>query len=95
MIELLSGELESLAEGFMVFDQDYSPQMKNHPYYQDIMKDQFDTYRDLERVWGSDLFKDDPKFRASNTLLIDSEDVKVQLWLENSIITDPYTFTDV
>lgn len=51
--------------------------MKNHPYYQDIMKDQFDTYRDLERVWGSDLFKDDPKFRASNTLLIDSEDVKV------------------
>ena len=34
-------------------------------------------------------------FNESNTLLIDSESEKVQLWLENSLIIDPYSKEDV
>ena len=30
-----------------------------------------------------------------NTILIDSDSRKVQLWLENTIITEPYTREDV
>ena len=34
-------------------------------------------------------------FNESNTLLIDSESEKVQLWMENSLIIDPYSKEDV
>ena len=69
--------------------------MREHPYYSELLRDPFDTYRDLERVWAtSDVFKG-LVFDQKNTLLVDSDSLKVQLFLENSIVTEPYTLEEV
>lgn len=60
----------------------------------DILKDEpYDRYRNLEQVWS---FPDlQGKFDSSNTLLIDSDDKKVQLCLDNAITNRPYGMHDV
>ena len=70
--------------------------MKESDYYKKLMPEGEDwaTYRDLTKVFN------DPKiqqkaFAASNTLLIDSEAEKVQLWLSNSLVVEPYSKEDV
>lgn len=84
MIELLKDELEVMrtSENFFVFDQPYSPLMKDHKYYKDILEEPYDRYRDLNTVWNCEHFineygADNLKFNAKNTLLIDSDDKKV------------------
>lgn len=67
--------------------------MKKHPYMDQIKDETYDRYRDLNGVWADEQCKD--KFMKHNTLLIDSDDKKVQLHLENSITNEPYTFEDV
>ena len=68
--------------------------MKYSKYYSELAENEWDTYRDLQKVFQSNIFAL-KKFDRKNTLLIDSESEKVQLWLENSLIIDPYTKEDV
>ena len=44
-------------------------------------------------MWTSDICRD--RFNETNTLLIDSDDTKVQLCLENAIVDRPYGPNDV
>jgi len=95
MTEFLQNELQPLASRFLLFDQIHSPLMREHPYYSELLRDPFDTYRDLEKVWATpDVFKG-LVFDQKNTLLIDSDSLKVQLFLENSIVTQAYTLEEV
>jgi hypothetical protein len=67
--------------------------MRDHPYLKDILDEPYDRYRDLYRVWDSTLLGG--LYNKHNTLLIDSDDKKVQLHLENAITNEPYSFRDV
>ena len=50
--------------------------MKYSKYYQELAENDWDTYRDLQKVFESNLFAL-KKFDSKNTLLIDSESEKV------------------
>ena len=68
--------------------------MRNNAYYKKAMLEPYDTFRDLKKIF------DDPvcQQRGCNqrsTILIDSESRKCQLWLDNTIISQPYTKEDV
>jgi len=52
MIEILKDDLEFLSQNFTVFDQKYNRLMKDHPYYTNLKKENYDMYRDLESVWA-------------------------------------------
>jgi hypothetical protein len=58
------------------------------------MKDQWDTYRDLNKVHAHDFCKEN-KINLSNTLVVDSDPRKVQLCLANSITSEEYCKPDV
>ena len=95
MHELLQGEvLEGLKTQIGIFDREYCTQMRHFKYYSEISDEPYDTFRDLQKVFD-DKFCKDNGFNASNTLLIDSDSKKVQLWLDNSLITEPYLKEDV
>ena len=93
MTKLLTDDLLPITQNFTVFDQTYCPLMRDHPYYKDLLVDPYDRYRNLHLVWASEICKN--KFNETNTLLIDSDDTKVQLCLENSIVDKPYDLNAV
>ena len=64
--------------------------MSENPEYAKIAENEWDTYRDLDKVFKK--FKD---FTRESTLVIDSESIKVQLCRENAIISTPYRSCDV
>ena len=68
--------------------------MKDHPYYTEIKKESYDRYRDLNEVFKSEICIK-AGFSFNNTLLIDSDSDKVQLFLENSIVNEPYNIQDI
>ena len=68
--------------------------MKDHPYYTEIKTENYDRYRDLNEVFKSKVCTEN-EFSFHNTLMIDSDSDKVQLFLENSIVNEPYTMKDV
>jgi hypothetical protein len=94
MYELLTDDLMPLLSKFNVFDQSFCPLMKDHPYYTEIKTDTYDRYRDLHEVFKSEICTK-KGFSFHNTLLIDSDSDKVQLFLENSIVNEPYKMEDV
>lgn len=54
--------------------------MKDHPYMKDLLTDPWDRYRDLDQVWKSGILQDEKgsaRFAQHNTLVIDSDAVKV------------------
>ena len=88
--------LQKVSANIGIFDREYCSLMKDCDHYKKLMPEGEDwaTYRDLEKVFA------DPKmqqkgFNATNTLLIDSEAEKVQLWRENSLVVEPFTKEDV
>lgn len=93
MTKLLSEELQPLTQGFTVFDQMYCPRMMDHPYYSKLVGKSYDRYRSLPLVWNTEICED--KYSSANTLLIDSDDNKVQLCLENAIVDRPYDLKDI
>jgi len=66
--------------------------MKEHPYMDKIKTEEWDRYKDLSLVWNHESCQD--KFNKHNTLLMDSDNKKIQLCLENAIKTEPYTLND-
>ena len=68
--------------------------MKSHKYYQKIAKNYWDRYRDLKLVFNTKLCKE-KGFNLQNTLNIDSDSEKVQLNLQNSIVSEPYLVEDI
>ncbi len=67
--------------------------MKDHAVFLQFLVDTYDRYRDLNLVWENELCAG--RFNKENTLLIDSDDTKVQLFLENSITNSPYSQNDI
>lgn len=68
--------------------------MRSLKYYDPIKEEKYDTYRDLHSIF-CDRFSLDRGFTEKNTILVDSESRKVQLWLDNSIVSEPYLKEDV
>lgn len=68
--------------------------MYDHPEYRKLQKKVDEHYRDLSLIWDDEYCKDNG-FDSSNTLMIDSEHVKVQLCLKNCIVNDSYEARDV
>ena len=58
------------------------------------MEKKWDTYRDLEKVFADPWCKKQG-FNLKNTLLVDSDAKKIQLYIPNAIQTKPFGFTDV
>ena len=68
--------------------------MIDDPNYEPLAEDPWDTYRDLNKVFADDFCKKN-SFDQTNTLLVDSDQRKVQFWLQNSITDLEYTKDDV
>jgi hypothetical protein len=85
---------EELLEKVGIFDQEYCSRMAEDKYYSELMKDPWDTYRDLDKVF-SHKFCVDNQINLSNALLVDSDPRKVQLFLANSITSEEYCKEDV
>ena len=95
MHELLSSdELSSLKAQVGIFDREYCSIMRHDKYYKDLADEPYATFRDLQKVFN-DPFCVNNGFDATNTLMIDSDTKKVQLWLSNSLITTPYVKEDI
>ena len=88
------GELEALKNQIGIFDREYCKEMMSLKCYDAIKEEKYDTYRDLQKIFSDDLVRS-RKFSDKNTILIDSDSRKVQLWLDNALITEPYTKEDV
>ena len=96
MSNLLSShsDLFELKKNLTIYDQDFCPLMREHPYMNNLKKETYERYRDLQKVWENEICKK-AGFNKTNTLLIDSDDTKVQLYIENSITNKSYTLEDV
>ena len=73
-----------------IFDSEFCSPMLAHPKYKMIKQNDWDTYRDLEKV-----FKEFNDFSRAETLIIDSDSDKVQLCIENALVVEPYRNCDV
>ena len=72
------------------FDNDYNTPAP------DITGNQYKYIRDLDKVWNSDTIKaQKEKFGPKNTLMLDSNEIRVYNWTENSLITDRFEREDV
>ena len=92
--ELLNGPLEPFKNKFGIFDRDYCNEMRDLKYYKPIMEEPYDSYRDLHRIFKDPILAN-KGYSEETTLLIDSDSRKVQLWLDNTMIDEPFTREDV
>lgn len=92
--ELLNGPLEAIKNKVGIFDRDYCQQMRDLNYYNPIKEEPYDTYRDLHRIFKDPILAS-RCYTEESTLLIDSDSRKVQLWLDNTMIDEPFTREDV
>lgn len=68
--------------------------MRDLKCYSDIKEENYDTYRDLHAIFQHPDCKQ-KGFTEKNTILVDSESRKCQLWLDNTIVSEAYTMEDV
>jgi len=97
MHELLhdeDGKLDAIKKKVGIFDREYCKEMSSLKYYNELKEEKFDTYRDLHAVFNDPICRE-RGFNEKNTLLVDSDSRKVQLWLDNCIISEPYSKEDV
>ena len=64
--------------------------MKDDSYMNTLVKDPWDTFRDLEKVFN-DPYSQENDITYTNSLLIDSDPRKVQKFLTNSLTCVEYT----
>ena len=88
------GKLDAIKSKVGIFDREYCKEMRDLKYYDAIKEEKYDTYRDLHSIF-SDPFCKQLGFTEQSTILVDSESRKVQLWLDNCLISEPYTAEDV
>lgn len=55
MLDMLKGELEPLKKDVIIFDQSFQPLMADHSYMTGLKEDPWDRYRDLNKVWQSEI----------------------------------------
>lgn len=67
--------------------------MIDDKYYAELAKDKWDTYRDLDKIF-KDEYSVEQGIDYSNSLLVDSDPRKVQLYLANSICPVDYQKED-
>lgn len=77
-----------------LFDQSHCTEMATDKELSHLIEDEWDNYRDLEKVFKSSFCKKH-KFDFSNTLVVDSEAKKLQRCLANAIVSEPYCCEDV
>lgn len=83
-------KLDSKKGKLQALGQEFCTKMIDHPQYAKITETDWNTYRDLDKVFT--LFKD---FSRQSTLVIDAESLKVQLCRENAIVVTNYKGCDV
>ena len=83
-------KLDSKKGKLQALGQEFCTKMIDHPQYAKITETDWNTYRDLDKVFT--LFKD---FSKLSTLVIDAESLKVQLCRENAIVVTNYKGCDV
>ncbi len=88
--ELMNGPLNQIKKEVGIFDREYCEEMRSLKYYDSLKEEKYDTYRDLHRIFKDPFFAG-KGYSEQNTLLVDSDSRKVQLWLDNTMITEPYT----
>ena len=94
MHELMNGPLAEIKKKCGIFDREYCEEMRSLKYYDSLKEEKYDTDRDLHRIFKDPIVAE-KGFTELNTLLIDSDSRKVQLWLDNTMIAEPYTKEDV
>ena len=93
LLELLQGDLADIRENILIFDREFNTEMIQSNYYKKLAVNSWDTYRDLQKVFDSQICQM-VGFGQENTLMIDSESEKVQLWIENALIVNQYVKED-
>jgi len=89
-----SGLIDKLAGTVQIFHQQHCSEMIKHDKMKKLVENFWDTYRDLKKVWDTDFCRENG-FDAENTLIVDCELPKVQLWLQNALVISEYTIEDV
>ena len=77
-----------------IFDASYCSKMKDHKDYEKIAENEWDTFRDLDKVLA-DVKVANAGIKRESILLVDSETKKVQHDLNNSLVNIPYEREDV
>jgi hypothetical protein len=72
--------LLDLRERVGTFDRKFCRPMKGNEALKDLAEDPWDTYRDLDKVFKH-IFCKKHNFNIANTILIDSDNSKLQLWM--------------
>jgi hypothetical protein len=73
-----------------IFDQSHTTKMTDKAEFQFMVgANEWNRYRDLEKVWADPWCEG--RFSARNTLLIESDETKVQMNLGNSLIPSEFT----
>ena len=90
LIELLPDELVDVRENMLIFGREYNTEMAKSKYYEKLAENPWDTYRNLQKIFEDSVVAA-VGFNQDNTLMIDSESEKVQLWLQNSLVVEQYT----
>jgi hypothetical protein len=85
---------DELVDKVGIFDQEHTSKMADDKYYKELMKDPWDTYRDLNKVHAHEYCKTN-NINLSNTLVVDSDPRKLQFCLANSITSEEYCKFDV
>ena len=85
---------KGLQQKIGIFDQEFNSPMIENWLMERLMEKRWDTYRDLEKVFADPWCKKQG-FNLTNTLLVDSDAKKIQLYIPNAIQTKAYTFSDV
>lgn len=88
------GKLDAIKSKVGIFDREYCKEMRKLRYYEPAMEETYDTYRDLHSIFNDPVCQEKGCTERS-TILIDSESRKCQLWLDNTLISEPYTKQDV
>jgi hypothetical protein len=93
-VAILKEALPEYEKKIHIFDREFCKLMKDHKYFEKLIEDPWDTYRDLSKVHADNYCKTN-NFNLSNTLVVDSDPRKVQLCLANSITSEKYDKQDV
>jgi hypothetical protein len=83
-----------LDKNMPIFDNSFCTLMDTHEEYKKLSLNHYDTYRDLNKVWQSDYCLEHG-FGGHNTLLVNSDSIKVQLFVNNSMCVYPYSYMEV
>ena len=72
-----------------LYEREFTSKMSDNNYFKELIKEKYDTYRDLKKIHADKYCKDN-NFNLTNTLVVDSDPRKLQFCLANSITSEEY-----